>query len=118
MTELVAFLSTGKGTWTEVVKLINSHDWEKIILITDDFGNQNFRKKENTELIVINQNESIELLIDKIQNGLKEKLTGVEVALNMASGSGKEHMAALSALLKLGLGIRLVTISASGIKEI
>jgi len=36
----------------------------------------------------------------------------------MTSGSGKEHMALLSALLKLGLGIRLVSFTNNGIKEL
>jgi hypothetical protein len=70
------------------------------------------------EFVIINSNESIELLIDKIQEALKEKITGTEVALNLISGSGKEHMAVLSALLKLGLGIRLVTYTVNGIKEL
>jgi len=118
MTELIALLSTGKGTWTEVVKLLNSQEWEKVFLVTDQFGSSNFKKKENTEFIIINPNESIELIIDHIQKQLKDKINGTEVALNLASGTGKEHMAVLSALLKLGLGIRLVTYSINRIKEI
>ena len=118
MTELVCVLSTGKGTWAEVAKIISSHDWENVVIITDEFGMQNFRKKENMELIQLNVNESIELLIEKLEKELKEKLKGTEVALNLTSGTGKEHMALLSAMLKLGLGIRLVTYTVSGIKEI
>lgn len=118
MTELVALLSTGKGTWSEVAKLISGHEWEKIVLITDEFGSNTFKKKENIELIIVNPDESIELLIDKMHRELREKIIGTEVAVNFTSGTGKEHMALLSALLKLGLGIRLVTFTANGIKEI
>ena len=118
MTELVALISTGKGTWTGVAKLIKNQDWDKIFLITNEFGSNTFNKKENMEFIVINPNESIELLIDKIQKELKEKIQGTEIALNLTSGTGKEHMAVLSALLKLGFGIRLVTYTINGIKEL
>ncbi len=118
MTELIALLSTGKGTWTDVVKIMSSHDWDHIFLVTDDFGSQNFKKKENTDFVVINSNESIELVIDHITRQLKDKIEGTEVALNLTSGSGKEHMALLSALLKLGIGIRLIAATANGIKEI
>jgi hypothetical protein len=118
MTELIAVLSTGKGTWAEVVKIMTSHDWEQIILITDDFGSKNFNRKDNTQFIVVNELESIELMIDQIKGQLKEKILGTEVAINLASGTGKVHMAVLSAVLKLGVGIRLIAIGASGVKEI
>ncbi len=118
MTELVAVLSTGKGTWTEVVKLITNHEWDKVILITNQFGKDTFKANEKTELVVINFEEPIELIIDKITKQLKERITGTEVALNLASGTGKEHMGLLSSLLKLGVGIRLVTYSMNIIKEL
>jgi hypothetical protein len=118
MTELIAVLSTGKGTWAEVVKIMNTHDWDHIYLVTDDFGSKNFKKKDNTDFIIININESIELVIDHIVAQLSGKINGTEIALNLTSGIGKEHMALLSALLKLGLGIRLVTASVNGIKAI
>lgn len=118
MTDLVALLSTGKGTWAEVGKLIKGHEWDKVFLITNEFGSTTFQKKENMEFIIINPVESIELLIEHIQKQLKEKISGTEVALNLSSGTGKEHMAVLSSLLKLGLGIRLITFTANGIKEL
>jgi hypothetical protein len=118
MTELVAVLSTGKGTWSEVAKIINAHEWDKVFLITDQFGSTTFKKKENMEFIILSQEESIETMTDKLQKFFKEKIKGAEVALNMVSGSGKEHMAVLSALLKSGVGIRLITYSATEIKEI
>ena len=118
MTELVALLSTGKGTWSEVIKLMSSQEWDKIFLITNEFGSTTFKKNENMEFIVVNSNESIELLIDNVQKQIKDKITGTEVALNLVSGTGKEHMAVISALLKLGLGIRLVVHTINGVKEI
>jgi len=49
---------------------------------------------------------------------LKGKIRGIEAAVNLISGTGKEHMAIMSALLKLGLAIRFVTLTDSGVREI
>ena len=37
MKTLIALISTGKGTWGHVGRLI-SEDWDKIIIVTNDFG--------------------------------------------------------------------------------
>ena len=42
----------------------------------------------------------------------------METAVNLISGDGKEHMALLSALLKLGVGIRLIALTKEGVKEV
>ena len=118
MTELVACLSTGKGTWAHVSRLINDQEWENIILITNDFGKEKFTSDKKFEMIVINSNETISKLVEQISAGLKDKIKGTEVAVNLISGSGKEHMAMLSALLKIGVGIRFIALTQEGIKEI
>jgi len=119
MTELVAILSTGKGTWSEVVKLINGENWEKVFLITNDFGKNTFKKTEKIEFILIEPDNLIESIIEQIKSQLKEKVVGPEVAINYISGTGKEHMALISSLLQLGLGIRQVISTKDGkIKEI
>ena len=38
MTELVALLSTGEGTWAQVAGIIKQGDWENIILIGNEFA--------------------------------------------------------------------------------
>jgi len=117
MTSLVACLSTGKGTWGHVSRLIQDEKWDKVILITNDFGKENFQKTENTEFILIDSNQGLKELQEEICSKLKDKING-EIALNIVSGTGKEHMALLSALLKLGLGIRLIALTKEGIQEI
>jgi len=116
--ELVACLSTGKGTWTQVSQLINQGDWEKIYLITNEFGKENFTKNEKTELITINNRKEIMELRDEIINKLRPLIKTQEVAVNTVSGLGKEHMALISALLKLGLCIRFYANTSNGVKEI
>ncbi len=119
MTTLIACLSTGKGTWGHVARLIADGDWEKVILITNEFGKENFTiEKKDVDLIVVNSMKFLPELVDDIKKQLEGKIKGTEVALNLVSGSGKEHMALLSALLKLGLGIRLVALTKEGISEI
>jgi len=115
MTNLIACLSTGKGTWGHVSRL--KEDFEKVYLITNDYGKENFQKDEKTELIAVNFNQGIKELRDEIINVLKNKIKE-EVAVNIISGTGKEHMALISALLKLGTGIRLVALTKDGIEEI
>ena len=59
MTSLVAWLSSGKGTWSHVAKLINSENWDSVFLITNDFGKNNFKPDSKTKLIEIQENQDI-----------------------------------------------------------
>jgi Na+-transporting NADH:ubiquinone oxidoreductase subunit NqrF len=118
MSTLVACLSTGKGTWTQVSKLIEDQRWGKIILVTNEFGKENFTKNSKTELVIIDPNQSVKELQQEILSKLKNLITDLEISLNLISGSGKEHMALLSALLKLGLGINLMALTNDGIEEV
>ena len=116
--ELVACLSTGKGTWGHVNRLIQDQEWEKIFLITNEYGKENFNANEKTELISVNMNQGLKELRDEIKEKLKDKIKGQEIAINFVSGTGKEHMALISALLQLGIGIRLTALTKEGIEEI
>ena len=123
MTELIACLSTGKGTWGHVSRLMEGVDgqpWEKIILLTNEYGKENFKVegKNNVELIEIHELAGLQELRDEIKEKLKDKITGMEVAVNVVSGSGREHMALVSALIQLGIGFRFVALTKDGVKEI
>jgi hypothetical protein len=111
MPTLIACLLAGKGTWAEVNKIIQAQKWDHIYLITNDFGRDNFTSKpENAEFVLINTFKGTEDIIETIKKQLHSKITDFEVALNLASGTGKEHMAILESVLELGLNFRLVTI--------
>ncbi len=118
MAELIACLSTGKGTWGHVSRVIQERDWEKIILITNEFGKENFTAEKPSEFIVVDQNKGIKELRDEIAEKLKDQIKGLEVGLNLISGTGKEHMALIGALLKLGVGIRPIALTKDGAEEI
>lgn len=111
MSLLIACLGTGKGTWNNINEIINHHEWEEIYLITNEFGKQNYKPKKQTKFVIINPQEPTQILRDKIIHELKEltkKIGFQEVAININSGTGKEHTAIISALIKLGVGIRFI----------
>lgn len=112
MPTLIACLSSGKGTWTEVVKIMKAREWDKIFLVTNDFGRENFKPDEKTELVVIDDifDRDVSEIKEQIKKYLKGRINDFEVALNLVSGNGKEHMALLGAVLELGLNFRLVTL--------
>lgn len=112
MPTLLACLSTGKGTWTEVNQLLSAQQWTKVFLITNEFGKQNYTVRgEQVELIVLQDALSVDVsaLVQQLKKELQGKISDFEIALNLASGSGKEHMAMLEAVMELGLNFRLVT---------
>src|SRR3989338_1191703 len=111
MPTLIACLSTGKGTWSEVTRIINSQPWTKVFLVTNDFGKDNFKPPSNTQLILINPVAEPSMMVDKVKKQLEGKISDFEVGLNLVSGSGKEHMAVLEAVLELGLNFRLITVN-------
>ena len=118
MTDLVACLSQGEKSWAHVERLIKEQEWGSIILITNDFGKKNFKSEKEIKFVVVDFHKPVFELIEDIKNGMKGKINDLEIALNLVSGNGKEHMAILSALLKLGLGIRLMAVTKDGVREL
>lgn len=112
--ELVALLSSGKGTWAQVSGLIKYGEWDKVIVIGGDFAKE-FKAEKKFEFIKINQDNKILELKKELVDRLKGKINDTEVALSIASGDGKEHMALISALLSLPVGVRFVALTKSGI---
>ena len=118
MTDLVACLSPEEKNWAHVIRLIKEQDWKNVFLVTNDFGKKNFKSEKKVEFVVVDFKKPVFELIEDIKKGLKGKITDLEVALNLVSGNGKEHMAILSALLKLGVGVRLIAVTKDGVKEL
>ncbi len=108
---LIACLTTGKGSWARVSDLINSADWSKIYLVTNEFGKEKFSHTKDVCFVVVDLSAPVEVVRDKIIHDLKDLRSEIgfnDVAINFSSGSGKEHSALLSAILKLGTGLRVV----------
>jgi 5S rRNA maturation endonuclease (ribonuclease M5) len=119
MTDLVACLSTGKGTWTGVLKLVNKPDFEKVFLVINAWTKDNLKlKKDNVFLITIDSDNKTSAIRDTITQQLEGKITGFEVAVNLDSGTGKEHTAIITALIKLGFALRFVVAEGDEVEEV
>ena len=115
--ELVALLGTGKGTWGQVSGLIKHGEWDKIIIIGDEFVKK-FDPQKEAEFITLKMNQPVLILRDLLISNLKNKIRGPEIALTIASGEGKEHMALISALLNIPVGIKFVALTKDGVVEL
>ncbi|MFA5857191.1 MAG: hypothetical protein WC867_07545 [Candidatus Pacearchaeota archaeon] len=111
--ELICYLGTGIETWGQVAGVINRGDWEKIILIGKDAAKK-FTVEKDFEFIEVKTTGIVDLK-EEILKKLKGKVKGTEVALSIASGDGKEHMALISSLLSLPAGIRFTALTKDGI---
>jgi hypothetical protein len=115
--ELVALLSSGKGTWAQVSGLIKYSEWDKVFVIGDEFAKQ-FSCEKPFEFIKVDLNKKIKDLKEELGKQLKGKFSGTEVALTIASGDGKEHMALISALINLPVGIRFAALTKEGVIDL
>ncbi len=113
--ELVALLSTGKGTWGQVAGLIQKGEWEKVIVIGPPFAKEFTVQNEAFDFIEFDPSKSLIQLKKELAKKLKGKFEGLEVAVSIASGNGKEHMALQSALLGLPVGVRFTALTKDGI---
>ncbi len=111
--ELIALLSTGQGTWAQVAGVITRGDWENIIIIGNSFAKQ-FKTQKDFEFIEVSSTGIVELKEELVKK-LHGKIKGTEVALTIASGDGKEHMALISAILNLPAGVRFTALTKDGI---
>jgi hypothetical protein len=116
MSTLIACLGEGKGTRVHVARLIKAGQWNQVFLVTDDKAEKGM--VPSNRIITIDNGRKIPELAEEIKTKLKGKILDTEVCLNLVSGTGKEHMAVLSAVLRLGLGIRLVTICEDKITDL
>ncbi|MCK5149891.1 hypothetical protein KAJ87_03110 [Candidatus Pacearchaeota archaeon] len=115
--ELIALLSTGKGTWAQVSGLMKHGEWDKIIVLGGDFA-KDFKHDKEFEFIKIDLDKKIKDLKEDFMDKLKGKISGTEVALSIASGDGKEHMSLISALINLPVGIRFAALTKDGVIDL
>lgn len=110
-------LSIGKGTWGQVSGLIKYGEWDKIIILGSSFSRK-FTAEKQFEFIEINLDKKLVDLKKEFQEKLRGRIQGTEVALSIASGDGKEHMALISALINLPVGIRFAALTKEGIIDL
>ena len=108
MTTLIALLSSGKGSWRHVNSLIQVQKWDRVILFCNDFAYKEYDSKGSNVLKLQIDEKKPQEFIDKVSQVLKKEVQDFEVALNIVSGSGYEHMIIVGGIIKAGLGFRLV----------
>ena len=118
MTDLVAYYGMGAGARGHVEKVIEGENWENVYLLTNNEFKKNTPKGGNIKVLVVDNRKVLPEMIEEIKEKLKDKISVMETAVNIVSGDGKEHMALISALLKLGCGIRLVALTKEGVREV
>lgn len=116
--QLIALALTGKGSWSKVYSLSEKENFENNIILTNNFGIQNFKPNQKTKVLEINPDKPIKELKEDIKKLLQPEIPGLEVGLNIDSGTGKEHKALLCALIELGVGIKVVTIENNQLIEL
>lgn len=119
MTNLVACIGEGTGTWTNVLKLASNSQFQNSFLIVNEWTRKSLQiSRPNIHLITIDSSASVSTIRDQIASQLKGKIMDFEVALNIDSGTGKEHAAVITALMRVGLSFRLVTLENEKVEEI
>ena len=113
--ELVVFVGSDKENWGQVSGLIKRGEWENVIILKNK--NSEFPGINGSEVIIDSSLPMVELkkeMMDKLKGSIKD----FEVALSIASGNGKEHMALISALLSIPVGIRFAVFTKNGVEFI
>jgi hypothetical protein len=119
MTDLIACLGTGKGTWTGVLKLANRQEFERVFLVASPWTKETLKmNKNNISFVMINSDDKTSAIRDSIIKQLEGKVKDFEVAVNIDSGTGKEHTALVTALIKLGLALRFVVCEGDSMEEV
>ncbi|MBU0466369.1 MAG: hypothetical protein KJ718_05695 [Nanoarchaeota archaeon] len=116
--KLIAFVGNNPETYGQISALVNRMNCEKVILVKDKKTSNPFQNSKCTSVDVDPSKDLISFR-DEIREKLKKELSNeMEVALSIASGSGKEHMALISALLTLPVGIKFTAFTKKGVEFI
>jgi hypothetical protein len=117
MAHLIACLGSEKGTWNDLNRVIASGLFDRIYLIAGndvhDYVKPHVKPGVSIEIVKLNLSNASEDLVPELyvilkKHFMQDKVQDLDMALNIVSGTGKEHAIAISTLMKLGYGIRLV----------
>ncbi len=115
--DFVAFIGNDKENWGQITALVNKGEWDNVIIVKSRNA-EGFPALSNGEVVDVDCKTSLIELKEEMLNKLKVRIKDFEVSLSLASGNGKEHMALISALLSIPVGIRLVVFTKKGIEQI
>lgn len=116
--DLICLVFEPEDTWSHIRKLIERGEWKGIVIVTDRTCAKRFSAQKGFQTVVIDPEIAAVDIIKHLTPALRPYLTDFEAGLNMVSGTGKEHMCVLAALLKLGVGVRLVALTKEGVQQL
>ena len=115
MADLIACFTTDEHH-RHLHRLINESEWDRIFVVTTPELRRKHKFQKEVLYIVIDPKKHINEYIEDIKSNLKGFF--LEVGVNLVNGTGKDHMALLSAVMKAGLGFRLVAVTKNGVEEV
>jgi hypothetical protein len=114
--EFVAYVGTDKENWGQITALMNRLEAEKSILVMSKQA-VGFPLNDRCEVVSVDPTKPMVEFKEDILNKLKPIVKGdFEVTVSLASGTGKEHMALIAALLNAPVGVKLVVYTKEGIQ--
>ncbi|MAE49557.1 hypothetical protein CMI48_01885 [Candidatus Pacearchaeota archaeon] len=115
--ELVAFVGPDQESWGQITALMNRlPECEKVVLVVAK-GVSGFPVDGKTNVVEVDASLPLVQLKEAMWSGLKKELDGAfEVAVTLASGTGKDHMALVGALLSVPVGIRIAVFTKEGVR--
>jgi len=115
---LVAFLGTDTENLGQITALVNKGEWDNVLLLKNK-STQDIQTSKPYKSLDIDASIPLLQLKDQMKQALKPHLSNeFEVALSLSSGTGKEHMALISALLSTPVGIKIAAFTKNGIEFI
>ena len=116
--EFVASVGNDKENWGQILTIIKRMSPEKIVLVKNSEV-KDFPDIPNAHIVSVNLSQPLIELRTDMMTKLRKVLAGdFEVALSLASGNGKEHMALVASLINLPVGVRLVVYTQNGLEFI
>lgn len=117
--KLVAYLGKDTETYGQISALINRMEDTETFLILKDKSVESPFSNPKCKILEVDSSKDLLSFKTEMQEKLKPYLKeDFEVALSLASGNGKEHMALISALLTIPVGIKLTAFTKSGVEFI
>lgn len=115
MTDLIACFTTDEHS-KHLHKLIDQGEWDRVFLISTEEVKKKHKFEKEVIYIIVDPSKPIDEYVLDVKKGLKGFF--LEVGVNLVNGTGKDHMALISAVIKAGLGFRLVAVTKNGVEEV
>ena len=115
---LVIYVGEDRESYGQITALINRSESESIVLVKNKKV-IDFPFDERCKIIEVDTSADINSLREDIKEKVKKEIgKEFEISLSIASGTGKEHMALISALLAIPVGVKFVVFTRNGIEFI